>query len=215
MRFQSELAFQSLSVQNDWQSEALKGTLAYLQQRSPFYGRLFRERNINIANIRSLEDLTFLPTTSKADMQQHNWEFLCVQTRDVKEYTATSGTLGNPVTIALTEGDLQRLTYNERQSFLCADGKPEDIYQLMLTLDRQFMAGMAYYMGIRELGAAMVRTGPGLRSMQWDTIFRLQSNSLVAVPSFMLRLIEHAREHQIDLSKTPVTKAVCIGESLR
>lgn len=215
MRFQPELAFQPLSVQDQWQSEALKSLLAYLQVHSPFYSRVFTERNINIDNIRSLEELTFLPTTSKADMQQHNWDFLCVQTRDVKEYTATSGTLGNPVTIALTEGDLQRLTYNERQSFLCADGKPHDIYQLMLTLDRQFMAGMAYYMGIRELGAAMVRTGPGLPSMQWDTIFRLQSNSLVAVPSFMLRLIEHAREHQIDLSKTPVTKAVCIGESLR
>ena len=51
--------------------------------------------------------------------------------------------------------------------------------------------------------------------MQWDTILRLTSNSLVAVPSFMLRLIEYANEHQIDLKNTPVEKAVCIGESLR
>lgn len=156
-----------------------------------------------------------LPTTSKSDMQQHNWEFLCVPSAQIKEYTATSGTMGSPVTIALTENDLQRLAYNEYQSFRCADGQPDDIYQLMLTLDRQFMAGIAYYSGIRKMGAALVRTGPGLPAMQWDTIMRLQANSIVAVPSFMLKLIEYAETHGIDLAKTPVQKAVCIGESLR
>jgi phenylacetate-CoA ligase len=65
------------------------------------------------------------------------------------------------------------------------------------------------------MGASLVRTGPGLPAMQWDTIMRLQSNSIVAVPSFMLKLIEYAQEHQIDLKQTPVEKAVCIGESLR
>ena len=215
MQYNPRLAFQSLAEQEEWQSHALKEQLKYAAHRSPFYQKTFKEHHINIENIKSVHDLTFLPTTDKTDMQEHNWDFLCVETHTIKEYTATSGTLGNPVTIALTEHDLQRLTYNEQQSFLCADGKPEDIYQLMLTLDRQFMAGMAYYMGIRELGAALVRTGPGLPAMQWDTILRLTSNSLVAVPSFMLRLIEYANEHQIDLKNTPVEKAVCIGESLR
>jgi phenylacetate-CoA ligase len=215
MRYNPGLAFESLNTQDEWQSQALKSQLSYLSERSAFYQRLFNEHNINIENIKSLQDLSFLPATDKTDMQRHNWEFLCVESGEIKEYTATSGTLGNPVTIALTENDLQRLAYNEQQSFLCADGKPEDIYQLMLTLDRQFMAGMAYYMGIRQMGAAMVRTGPGLPSMQWDTIQRLQSNSIVAVPSFMLKLIEWAKEHQVDLKQTPVEKAVCIGESLR
>jgi phenylacetate-CoA ligase len=215
MKVNAKLAFEPLTAQAEWQSQALRDQLVYVKERSAFYQRVFREHNINIDNIKSVEDLNFLPTTDKTDMQKHNWEFLCVETKEIKEYTATSGTLGNPVTIALTENDLQRLTYNEHQSFLCADGKPDDIYQLMLTLDRQFMAGMAYYMGIRELGAALVRTGPGLPSMQWDTIMRLQSTSLVAVPSFMLRLIDYANEHRIDLKETPVLKAVCIGESLR
>ncbi len=186
-----------------------------MQQHSPYYKRLFHQHHINIDNIKSLHDLVFIPTTSKTDMQEHNWDFLCVQDAEIKEYTATSGTMGKPVTIALTENDLQRLAYNEQQSFLCADGKPEDIYQLMLTLDRQFMAGIAYYQGIRQLGAALVRTGPGLPAMQWDTIMRLQANSIVTVPTFILSLIEWAKEHQIDLAHSPVKKAVCIGESLR
>ena len=215
MQFLPKLAFEPLSVQNAYQADALKKLLVYLKEHSPFYKKLFAQHHINIQDIRSVDDLHLLPTTSKSDMQEHNWDFLCVSDKQVKEYTATSGTMGMPVEIALTESDLQRLAYNEHQSFLCADGKPQDIYQLMLTLDRQFMAGIAYYMGIRELGATVIRTGPGLPSMQWDTIHRLQPTSIVAVPSFMLKLIEWAQEHKIELRSTPIQKAICIGESLR
>ena len=215
MQFHPQLAFESHAAQNAYQNDALKNLLEYLQANSPYYKRLFAQHRINIHNIRSLHDLSFLPTTSKSDVQEHNWDFLCVPDRKVKEYTATSGTMGKPVEIALTEHDLQRLAYNEHQSFVCADGDPDDIYQIMLTLDRQFMAGMAYYMGIRRLGATIIRTGPGLPSMQWDTINRLQPTSLVAVPSFLLKLIESAQERKIHLGNTPVQKAICIGESIR
>lgn len=215
MSFHPQIAFEPLALQNAYQSEALEKLLVYLKDHSPFYKRLFDAHHINIQNIRSLKDMNFLPTTSKSDMQEHNWDFLCVPDNKIKEFTATSGTMGRPVEIALTENDLHRLAHNEHQSFLCADGKPGDMYQLMLTLNRQFMAGMAYYMGIRELGAALIRTGPGLPSMQWDTINRLQPNSIVAVPSFILKLIDWAQEHKIDLKNTPLQKAICIGESLR
>ena len=131
------------------------------------------------------------------------------------EYSSTSGTLGSPVTIALTENDLDRLAYNEYSSFTCADGTSSDVYQLMLTLDRQFMAGMAYYSGIRKMGAGIIRLGPGVPSLQWETILRLQPTAIVAVPSFIIKLIQFANEHKIDINKTSVKKAVCIGENIR
>ncbi|HTE11362.1 MAG TPA: AMP-binding protein, partial [Chitinophagaceae bacterium] len=111
--------------------------------------------------------------------------------------------------------DLQRLAFNEYSSFLCADGKPADIYQLMLTLDRQFMAGMAYYAGIRKLGAGIIRVGPGVPSLQWQTIQRIQPTAIVAVPSFILKLIQYANEHHIDVNNSSVKKAICIGENIR
>jgi phenylacetate-CoA ligase len=215
LQYQPKLAFEPLQAQQNYQSEALVALLAYLQAHSPFYKKLFAEHKIDISNIKTITDLHLLPTTSKADMQQHNWDFLCVPTTEVKEYTATSGTMGAPVTIALTENDLQRLAFNEEQSFACAGGSASDSYQLMLTLDRQFMAGIAYYLGIRKLGATLARTGPGLPPMQWDVIKRLKTNSIVTVPSFMLKLIEWAQEHGIDLQNTTVKKAICIGESTR
>ncbi|MFT3932348.1 MAG: AMP-binding protein [Chitinophagaceae bacterium] len=197
------------------QQEKLQQTLAYLQQHSPFYQQLFDEHSINIASIKTLKDLQQLPLTTKEDLQQRNNDFLCVPKNKVIEYTSTSGTLGSPVTIALTENDLQRLAFNEYSSFLCADGSANDIYQLMLTLDRQFMAGMAYYSGIRKMGAGIIRVGPGVPSLQWQTIQRIQPTAIVGVPSFILKLIQYAKEHGIDINNSSVKKAVCIGENIR
>ena len=72
----------------------------------------------------------------------------------------------------------------------------------MLTLDRQFMAGMAYYAGIRKLGAGIIRLGPGVPSLQLETILRLKPTAIVAVPSFIIKLISYAAEHNIDINNS-------------
>ncbi len=197
------------------QTEKLAKLLEYLAVHSPFYQRLFREKNADLSRIKTPADLPLLPVTDKEDLQASNDDFLCVPRNRVIEYTSTSGTLGFPVTIALTENDLQRLALNEHGSFACAGGTAADCYQLMLTLDRQFMAGMAYYSGIRRMGAGVIRVGPGVPSLQWETIFKLKPTAVVAVPSFILKLIGYARENGIDISQTSVKSAICIGENIR
>jgi phenylacetate-CoA ligase len=208
-------AYLTASQIRSMQEQKLQELLQYAGQYSPYYKRLFKEKGIAPSSIRTLEDLTSIPPTQKEHLQQQNEDFLCVTPDKVIEYTATSGTLGSPVTIALTERDLQRLASNEHESFRCAGGSAEDIYQLMLTLDRQFMAGMAYYSGIRKLGAGIIRVGPGVPSLQWETIARLKPTAIVAVPSFIVKLIQYAREHGIDPNASSVRKAICIGENIR
>jgi phenylacetate-CoA ligase len=201
--------------QTAMQEQKLQELLVYLSKNSPFYRELFAKHHIDISAVKTVADLASIPTTTKDDLQQRNNDFLCVPAKDVIEYTSTSGTLGSPVTIALTENDLQRLAYNEYSSFSCADGSKDDTYQLMLTLDRQFMAGIAYYLGIRKLGAGIIRLGPGVPSLQWETIKRLKPTAIVAVPSFILKLIQYAKDTGIDINETSVKKAICIGENIR
>jgi phenylacetate-CoA ligase len=213
--YSPKAAYQSTKEIKLRQEERLQELVAYLNKNSPFYRSLFAQHNIDIASIKTLEDLKRIPTTTKEDLQQRNDDFLCVSRDKIIEYSSTSGTLGSPVTVVLTENDLNRLAYNEYSSFTCADGLPTDIYQLMLTLDRQFMAGMAYYSGIRKIGAGIIRLGPGVPSLQWETILRLKPTAIVAVPSFIVKLIQFANEHKIDINKTSVKKAICIGENIR
>ncbi len=215
MNYSPETAFLSKEEITALQEKKLQETIAYLNQHSPFYKEFFSKARFNPKGIKTIEDISVIPVTVKEDLQQRNEDFLCVPREKIIEYSSTSGTLGNPVTVMLTENDLERLACNEYSSFVSADGSVNDIYQLMLTLDRQFMAGMAYYAGIRKLGAGIIRLGPGVPSLQLETILRLKPTAIVAVPSFIVKLISYAAGHGVDINSTSVKKAICIGENIR
>lgn len=189
--------------------------LSYLQNNSPYYRAEFARRKLHEPSIQQLADIEQFPFTTKEDLQRNNEAFFCQPTEKIAEYTASSGTLGNPVTIALTRNDLMRLQNNELRSFELMEVGPGDIVQLMLTLDRQFMAGLAYHQGAIQSGAGVIRTGPALPSMQLEIAERLKSTVWVAVPSFLIRIKHYAREKNIDLNSLPVRKILCIGEGVR
>ncbi|MFK7050199.1 Phenylacetate-coenzyme A ligase [Flavobacterium columnare] len=198
-----------------FQEQKLRELLVYLQAHSPYYQRLFLEQNINIDSIQTLEDLQQLPVTSKTDLQQNNDDFFCVPKHQIIDYATTSGTLGSPVTFGLTDADLERLAYNEAISFACAGVQEGDVVQLMTTMDRRFMAGLAYFLGLRKLKAGIIRVGAGIPELQWDSILKYQPKFLIAVPSFLLKMIEYAEKHGIDYKNSSIKGVICIGESLR
>ena len=198
-----------------FQEDQLKLLLAYLNTHSVFYKRMFNKHNIDIDDINILEDLTNIPTTSKDDLQQYNDDFICVPKNKIIDYVTTSGTLGEPVTFALTDNDLKRLAYNEAISFACAGINQDDTIQLMTTIDRRFMAGLAYFLGARKLGAGIIRVGNGIPELQWDSILKFKPTYIIAVPSFLLKLIEYAQQHHIDVNASGIKGAICIGEPLR
>lgn len=213
--FSQETIFTSASEIKIFQERQLQKQLLYLKTNSAFYRQLFEKHAIKTENIKILEDLAKIPTTSKEDIQQQEKNFLCVSETAISEYTTTSGTLGEPVVFPLTENDLNRLAYNEYLSFRQAEVSEKDIILLTVTNDRCFMAGLAYTLGARKTGAALIRTGPGLPEMQWNMIARLQPTVIIAVPSFLLKMIEFAEKNGIDLGASSVQKAICVGESLR
>lgn len=198
-----------------FQEEKLQELLAYLEANSPFYQRLFKENNIQISEIQTLEDLRKIPTTSKNDIQQNNDDFFCIPQNQIVDYSTTSGTLGDPVTFGLSDNDLERLAYNEAISFACAGIQKGDVVQMITTIDKRFMAGLAYFLGLRKMGASVVRMGPGIPELQWDSIFRYQPKYLITVPSFLLKMIDYAEKHGIDYKNSSVYGAVCIGESIK
>src|SRR5690606_12970702 len=51
--------------------------------------------------------------------------------------------------------------------------------------------------------------------LQWDSILKFKPSYLITVPSFLLKLIEYAEQHHIDVNASGVKGAICIGEPLR
>ena len=198
-----------------FQEARLHEAIDYAYTNSAFYRELFDSCKIRPADIRTIEDLRRLPVTTKQDLQLRNKDFLCVDSSQIVDYVTTSGTLGEPVVFALTENDLDRLGYNELSSFTMAGCSRNDIMQLMTTIDRRFMAGLAYWLGARALGMGVIRVGNGIPELQWNTINSIHPTVCMCVPSFLMKLIAFAEENGIDYRSCSLRKAICIGEALR
>lgn len=198
-----------------YQESRLVEALQYAEENSPFYKRLLNTADIDITAITTLEALGKLPVTTKEDLEKFNEDFLCVQRSKIIDYTTTSGTLGSPVTLALTDKDLDRLAYNEAISLRCSGIKEGDVVQLMTTIDRRFMAGLAYFLGLRSIGAGIIRVGAGIPELQWDSILKYKPAYVITVPSFLLKLLDYAEANGIDYNNCGIKGAVCIGEPLR
>lgn len=215
MNFVPDIEFQSKEVIKAFQEQKMQEQLAYLQAHSPFYQKLFSAYNIDINKIKTLEDLEYIPFTDKKDLQLNNWDFLCVPKEQIVDYITTSGTLGDPVTFACTDGDLERLAYNEAISFTCAGLDKNSVLQLMTTMDKRFMAGLAYFLGLRKMGAGVIRVGNGIPELQWDTIRRIKPDTVMCIPSFILKLIDYAEANGIDFKNSSIKRIIGIGEGLR
>lgn len=194
------------------QLQGLNHLLQYLRQNSPYYQQSL---SAYPEKIEALSELKNFPFTTKEDLAANNEAFRCINLSQVAEIVTTSGTSGEPVNIFLHKNDLSRLAENEKNSFELIGAQAGDLFQLMTTMDKQFMAGLAYYMGTQALGAGIVRIGPGVPQLQWRAIQQYQPKFIIAVPSFLVTLIAYAKQQGIDLTKTSVKGAICIGEPIR
>lgn len=208
------LEFRNAKLIRAVQSERLKRHISYCARRSPYYRRLFKKAGIRASSV-SLDNLSSIPLTDKANFSKRNDEFLAVPKTDIVDIVLSSGTTGKPSRIMYTEQDLLRLAYNEHLSFASCGITPDDIALLTCTMDRCFIAGLAYFLGIRSVGAAAIRNGHGSLASHMDIIRCIKPTVLVGVPSFLRRLGHFLKEQGIDPAKTSLRALVCIGEPVR
>jgi phenylacetate-CoA ligase len=163
----------------------------------------------------SLDNLAKLPLTSRTDLNHNSHLFQAVADDQVRDLSLTSGTTGNPVRIPYTQHDLDRLAYNEAMAFHSVNVKKGDIYLVGVTIDRCFIAGLAYYSGLVALGATAVRSGPGQPARQWEFIEQLCPRGIIGVPSFLLQIGKWAEKHGKTPSESSIESLITIGEPIR
>jgi len=188
--------------------ELWPATFRYAAMHSPYYRELFR-------GMKGIPTIETIPTCDKNVLSERNLDLLCVPRERLIEIVTTSGTTGHPLLWMLTEADVRRLAENERLSFDCAGLTASDTVLVAVAMDRCFMAGLAYWLGLRELGCGIVRTGAASPALVLEMIQRVQPTAIVAVPSFLRLVADKAAEAGFDLRNSSVKKLVCIGEPVR
>lgn len=179
----------------------------------PFYKQLFTQLRFNPQALSNLQELSRLPVTKRNHIDENPELFGCSHSTILSDIALTSGTTGNPVVVPYTMGDLDRLAFNEMMAFYSAGIRQGDTVLLTVTLDRCFIAGLAYYLGVVRLGAAAIRSGPGQIEKQWQLIEQLKPDSIVGVPTFLLKLAQFGK--QAGFHNRSVGKLITIGEPIR
>jgi phenylacetate-CoA ligase len=207
-----DLAFESPEVIHKTQEDLLRRHLRYVCANSPYYRE--KLKGIDVEHF-TLDSLPQLPLTDKSDVSQHNERFQAVSDRSVGDLAFSSGTTGQPTKIVYTKSDLDRLAYNESQAFRGCGMTDEDLVLLTCTMDRCFIAGLAYFLGARELGASVIRNGHGTIASHLDVIQRTSPTAAVGVPIFLLKLAKYITSQGFSLADFGIKRLVCIGEPLR
>jgi phenylacetate-CoA ligase len=182
---------------------------------SRFYRRRFDEAGLTPHDVQSVADLRHLPFTTKADLAEHGKELLCVPERQVVDVCQTSGTTGTPVALLQSEQDLRRLAYNEQLCFSAAGLTPDDRVVVACALDRCFMAGLAYFEGLRRLGATAIRAGAGSPTLIAEAILTYRPSAIIGVPSILVETARQLQQRGVDPAALGVGRLICIGEPVR
>ncbi|MCG8430481.1 MAG: AMP-binding protein [Candidatus Omnitrophica bacterium] len=205
-------AFLGPKAMRQLQQKLLRRHLTYCGTRSPFYRRLFRRRRIDPARI-TLGTLKDIPCTDKRILTRHNRSCIAVSPEQTADIVFSSGTTGEPAQIVYSRRDLERLAYNERQSFVSCGITARDRVLLTCTMDRCFIAGLAYYLGTQAVGASSIRNGLNSLYSHASVIRQVKPTVIIGVPSFLRKLGGFLCRENIPVSS--VRRLVCIGEPLR
>ena len=215
MRTNPTIESQSVENIEQFNNQLLREHVRYCSERSPYYRRLFGESGLKAEHIRTKDDLHLLPLTLREDLEAYAEDFSCVPERDVVDMCQTSGTTGKPLILWQTASDLERLGYNEIISFRTAGMTEDDRVMIACALGRCFMAGLAYFEGVRRIGATAVRAGSGNPAVLSQFVLLYRPSIIVCVPSQALLAAEAIQQSGHDPARLGVRLLICIGEQIR
>lgn len=175
----------------------LKSLLRRVADGSPFYQKKFREANVDIEDIETLEDLIKLPFTEKEELRDaYPLGLQAVPDSEVVRIHSSSGTTGKPVIIPYTRKDVDVWAEMMMRCYMMAGLNNLDRIQITPGYGL-WTAGIGFQLGAEKLGAMAVPTGPGNTEKQLEMMADLKSTALASTSSYALLLAEEIEKRGI------------------
>jgi len=172
------------------QLRKLKETVKHCYDNSAFYKRRFKAAGLTPDSIKTLEDLAKIPFTVKTDLRDnYPMGLVAVDSADIVEIHASSGTTGNPIIGAYTKSDLEAWQDCMARTIYTAGGRREDVVHIAYGYGL-FTGGFGFHYGAQKIGAEIVPASGGMTQRQIKLMKDLGVTILCCTPSFAVYLAE-------------------------
>lgn len=194
------------------QTTRLQELLDHLSKNVPFYKKLFIQNRIDPGNISSVEDLSKLPFTKKADLREHYpFGFFAMPADQISRIHASSGTTGKPTVVGYTKNDLEIFDEVVARSLVCAGARPgmklHNAYGYGL-----FTGGLGMHGGATKLGMAVIPVSGGMTDRQLLILQDFEPEVICCTPSYAQALADECVKRGIDPKQLKVKYAVLGAE---
>jgi len=190
------------------QLQRLREVVRYAYERVPFYRKRFEAAGIKPEDIRSLEDLKYIPFTSKADLREvYPFGLFAVPLSEIVEIHSSSGTTGKPVVAGYTKKDLEVWGEVMARSLTMIGVTSQDVIQIAYGYGL-FTGGLGFHYGALKIGATIVPASAGNTRRQITLMQDFGTTVLACTPSYALYLAEYARD---EMGIDPSTLKLRVG----
>ena len=198
----------------DIQLERLKKVVQYAYERVPYYRKKFEEAGIKPEDIKTLEDIKYIPFTSKADLREvYPFGMFAVPLSEIVEIHSSSGTTGKPVVMGYTREDIEVWKEVMARSLTMMGVTKEDIIQIAYGYG-VFTGGLGFHYGALTIGATIVPSSAGNTRRQIELMRDFGTTVLACTPSYALYLAEYAKDEMGIDPRTLKLKAGSFGAEM-
>ncbi|WP_319759988.1 phenylacetate--CoA ligase [Maridesulfovibrio sp.] len=171
--------------------------------KSPYYSEVFKKNDIDSSIIKTADDITKLPFTTKDDLRsQYPYGLLTQPLDNFVRLHASSGTTGTPTAILYTQKDLDTWADLMARSMYSIGLRKSDVFQNMSGYGL-FTGGLGIHYGAEKLGCVTIPAGAGNTKRQIKLIRDFNVTGLHIIPSFALYFASKVREEGFDPADMP------------
>lgn len=180
------------------QLERLKAALKYAYERTALYRKKFDQAGIKPEDIKTLQDISLLPMTTKEDFRD-NYPFgmFAVPMDQVVRLHASSGTTGKLTVVGCTRNDMENWTEVVARMISMTGVNSSDVTQIAFGYGL-FTGAHGLQYGMERVGATVIPISGGNSEKQLMLMQDFGTTVLVSTPTYALHLGEIAREKGID-----------------
>ena len=182
MFFDSKIEQMGRDEMRALQLDRLKKIVKYAYERVPFYKKKFDEIGLKPEDIKTLEDISKIPYTTKTDLRDnYPYGLLAVPMDEIVRVHASSGTSGKPTVVAYTKNDFDMWSDCVARLIVAAGGKKSDVVQISFGYGL-FTGALGLHQGWEKVGASVIPASSGNTERQVMLMKDLGATALVATP---------------------------------